>query len=191
MTSGNGRAALLKSRSGATSPCPQRSRTCRTPRLSPEIRQKQGAGPAGYPRVPARRRRRVPALAFGQTRVPESRSAVRLPRTNNRSATRPDPLHPVHRHDVGRTRAPDRTAIDDRRYRNESICPLRGRAGAHQSCVAGLVRRNILKLCCQAEAGARRGPASRVSGRACVSAAAGGVRTEWPLLLAAAAGGRG
>jgi hypothetical protein len=28
-------------------------------------------------------------------------------------------LHPVHRHEVGRTRAPDRTALDDRRYRNE------------------------------------------------------------------------
>jgi hypothetical protein len=34
--------------------------------------------------APARRRRRVPALAFGQTRVPESRSAVRLPRTSGR-----------------------------------------------------------------------------------------------------------
>jgi hypothetical protein len=29
-------------------------------------------------------------------------------------------LHPVHRHDVGRTRAPDRTALGDRRYRNEA-----------------------------------------------------------------------
>lgn len=40
--------------------------------------------------------------------------------TSNSSATRPDLLHPVHRHDVGRTRAPDRTGLDDRRYRNEA-----------------------------------------------------------------------
>ena len=46
--------------------------------------------------------------------------SIRLLSTNNRSATRPDQLHPVHRHDVGRTRAPDRTALDDRRYRNEA-----------------------------------------------------------------------
>jgi hypothetical protein len=39
---------------------------------------------------------------------------------NNRSATRLDPLHPVHMHDVGRTRVPGRTALDDRRYRNEA-----------------------------------------------------------------------
>ena len=26
----------------------------------------------------------------------------------------------MHRHDIGRTRAPDRTALDDRRYRNEA-----------------------------------------------------------------------
>jgi hypothetical protein len=43
-----------------------------------------------------------------------------LLRTNNRIATRPDALHPVHRHDVGPARAPDRTALDDRRYRNEA-----------------------------------------------------------------------
>jgi hypothetical protein len=40
--------------------------------------------------------------------------------TNNRSATRPDPLHPVHKHDVGCTRAPDRTVPDDRRHRIEA-----------------------------------------------------------------------
>ena len=32
--------------------------------------------------------------------------------TSNRSATRPDPLHPMHRHDVGRARAPDRTELE-------------------------------------------------------------------------------
>jgi len=48
------------------------------------------------------------------------RCCRRLLRTNNRSATRPDPSHPVRRHDVGRARAPDRTALDDRRYRNEA-----------------------------------------------------------------------
>jgi hypothetical protein len=67
-------------------------------------------------------------------------------RTNNRSATRPDPLHPVHRHDVGRTRAPDRTALDDRRYRNEAIGALRIpwarplRAVGHGRLVAGATR---------------------------------------------------
>ena len=30
------------------------------------------------------------------------------------------PVASVHRHDVGRTRTPDRTALDDRRYRNEA-----------------------------------------------------------------------
>src|SRR5919112_1666123 len=34
---------------------------------------------------------------------------------------------------------------------NEFICPLRGRSGAHQSCVTGGFGRNIVKLCCQAE----------------------------------------
>jgi hypothetical protein len=32
----------------------------------------------------------------------------------------------------------------------ELICPLRGRAGAHQSCVTAALGRNIVKLCCQA-----------------------------------------
>jgi hypothetical protein len=45
---------------------------------------------------------------------------TRLLRTNTRSATRPNPLHPVHTHDVGGTQAPDRTALDDRRYPNEA-----------------------------------------------------------------------
>ena len=40
----------------------------------------------------------------------------------------PDPLHPLHRHDVGRTRAPDRTALDDRHYRNEAHAMARSRA---------------------------------------------------------------
>jgi hypothetical protein len=40
--------------------------------------------------------------------------------TTNGSATWPDPLRPVHTHDVGRTRAPDRTALYDRRYCNEA-----------------------------------------------------------------------
>ena len=48
------------------------------------------------------------------------------PWANNRSATRPDPLHPVHRH-VGRTQAPNRTALDDRRYRNEAEASALGR----------------------------------------------------------------
>jgi len=29
------------------------------------------------------------------------------------------------------------------------LAACRGRAGAHQSCVTGLIRRNIVKLCCQ------------------------------------------
>ena len=45
--------------------------------------------------------------------------------------------------------------LRDRPYfRNEFICPLRERAGAHQSCVRRVVARNIVKLCCQAKAGA-------------------------------------
>jgi len=84
-TNGDRRAACGRVRSGATYP-KQRRRTCRTPRLSPEIRQKQRAGPAGHPRVPARRPRRVPVLAFGQMRAPESRSAARLLRTSTRRA---------------------------------------------------------------------------------------------------------
>lgn len=74
---------------------------------------------------PERRKHRLPMEAGVH------QACCRLPpSTNNRSATRPDPLHPVHRHDVGRTRAPDRTALDDRRYRNESgarACALRAR----------------------------------------------------------------
>jgi hypothetical protein len=44
------------------------------------------------------------------------------------SATQPEPLHPVHRHDVGRTRARDRTALDDRRYRDEADSVVRDAA---------------------------------------------------------------
>jgi hypothetical protein len=58
--------------------------------------------------------------AFAHEQVSCDGRSIRLLSTNNRSATRPDRLHPVHRHDVGRTRAPDRTALDDRRYRNEA-----------------------------------------------------------------------
>ena len=36
--------------------------------------------------------------------------------TTNRSAIRPDPLHPVHRHDVGRVRP----GLEHQRYRNEA-----------------------------------------------------------------------
>ncbi len=46
----------------------------------------------------------------------EQSPGARLPSpvewTSNRSATRPDPLHPMHRHDVGRARAPDRTELE-------------------------------------------------------------------------------
>jgi hypothetical protein len=42
--------------------------------------------------------------------------------TSNRSATRPDSSHPVHRHDLGRARAPDRKALGHHRYRNEACC---------------------------------------------------------------------
>jgi hypothetical protein len=45
------------------------------------------------------------------------------------------------------------------RYRIEFICPLRGRAGAHQSCVIRGSERNIVKLCCQANAA---GPRARL-----------------------------
>jgi hypothetical protein len=55
-----------------------------------------------------------------------ARSGSRSQETSNRSATRPDPLHPVHRHDVGRTRAPGRTAVDDRRYRNNALYTVDG-----------------------------------------------------------------
>src|SRR3954470_17426152 len=48
----------------------------------------------------------------------------RLPRPNNRRATRPKPLRPVHRHDIGRTRAPDRT-----RSTIELLPPLLGGDG--------------------------------------------------------------
>jgi hypothetical protein len=66
-----------------------------------------------------------PPTLTGRARTADSKRHFHAP--NNRSATRPDPLHPVHRHDVGRTRAPDRTALDDRRYRNEAdaIAPIR------------------------------------------------------------------
>jgi len=54
----------------------------------------------------------------------EQSPGARLPSpvewTSNRSATRPDPSHPVHRHDVGRARAPDRKELGHHRYRNEA-----------------------------------------------------------------------
>src|SRR5215208_943733 len=47
--------------------------------------------------------------AFAHEQVSCDGRSIRLLSTNNRSATRPDRLHPVHRHAIGRTRAPDRT----------------------------------------------------------------------------------
>jgi hypothetical protein len=51
----------------------------------PPIRQKQGADPTGIV-DPARRRRRVPALAFAQMRAPNHRSGSRLLRTTSARA---------------------------------------------------------------------------------------------------------
>jgi hypothetical protein len=62
---------------------------------------------------------RLPGIRPG-AREPDSPRTRRPSWMNNRSATRLDPLHPVHMHDVGRTRVPGRTALDDRRYRNEA-----------------------------------------------------------------------
>ena len=49
----------------------------------------------------------------------------RFLRTINRSATRPDPLHSVHRHDVGRARARDRRELEHGHYRLEAGAALR------------------------------------------------------------------
>jgi hypothetical protein len=57
---------------------------------------------------------------------PRAYGPTQQKRTNNRSATRPDPLPPAHRHDVGRTQPPDRTALDDRRYRKEAEATVAG-----------------------------------------------------------------
>jgi hypothetical protein len=61
--------------------------------------------------------------------------------TTNKAPRGGTPLPAVHRHDVGRAQAPDRTALDDRRYRNEAEGAARrpvGRpdAGAPR-CMAG------------------------------------------------------
>ena len=76
--------------------------------------------PASKAAVSVNRRRRAATCRIAQSHSSRRPPARRSPRTNNRSATRPDPLHLVHRHDVGRTRARDRTALDDRRNRNEA-----------------------------------------------------------------------
>src|SRR3954454_9872730 len=58
----------------------------------------------------------IPALSLpSRLRASSDRRSRRSPRTTSSRATRPDPLHPVHRHDVGCTQGPDRTALDDRR----------------------------------------------------------------------------
>src|SRR5215203_4533601 len=70
----------------------------------------------------------------GEMRVSPPSVNRRPPRTNNRSATRPDT---VRRHDVGPTRAPDRTALDDRRDRDEAPAALREQAFARAEAMRG------------------------------------------------------
>jgi hypothetical protein len=109
-------------RHGASLPLRTRSiRAARPP--SPDAMHRHSVGAltsrAAFP-VTALRFRNRACLQHSR-----ARSGSRSQGTSNRSATRPDPLHPVHRHDVGRTRAPGRTAVDDRRYRNEARAAAR------------------------------------------------------------------
>jgi hypothetical protein len=81
----------------------------------------------GGPRQPPTRMKRVPPSR------PPRRKSNRAARAHRRSCcgrTTEAPFGPtrcirLHRHDVGRTRAPDRNALDDRRDRNEAKATAR------------------------------------------------------------------
>ncbi len=82
----------------------------------------------------------------------EQSPGARLPSpvewTSNRSATRPDPLHPMHRHDVGRARAPDRTELE------HVAIAMRQRQESRRLCRGLLLARSPIRLVPRPEGGA-------------------------------------